>query len=208
MRKVRGLFVALLLLVPVFFQCDLFQLYLYDFDEFYFTSFYLPADTAYEDMLQEIEERAKEYQVELIYWDEAYHSAYRSEFDIYCSKEMQEIFRDEWKISQGDYKSFFTGNSSIRFHELKELPLETMEASPDSFYLVGDEEQLIDYRNSLYEKYNSRFPKLGYPGALQSAKREHLLLWLGMILIVCLTTVYQVMTEKKEFLNIEADAGK
>lgn len=63
MRKVRGLFVALLLLVPVFFQCDLFQLYLYDFDEFYFTSFYLPADTAYEDMLQEIEERAKEYQV-------------------------------------------------------------------------------------------------------------------------------------------------
>lgn len=198
-RKVRGLFVALLLLVPVFFQCDLFQLYLYDFDEFYFTSFYLPADTAYEDMLQEIEEQAKEYQVELIYWDEAYHSAYRSEFDIYCSKEMQEIFRDEWKISQGDYKSFFTGNSSIRFHELKELPLETMEASPDSFYLVGDEEQLIDYRNSLYEKYNSRFPKLGYPGALQSAEREHLLLWLGMILIVCLTTVYQVMKEKKEW---------
>ena len=70
MRKVRGLFIALLLLVPVFFQCDLFQLYLYDFDEFYFTSFYLPADTAYEDMLQEIEERAKEYQVELIYWRE------------------------------------------------------------------------------------------------------------------------------------------
>lgn len=199
MKKVRSLFIALLLLVPVFFQCDLFQLYLYDFDEFYFTSFYLPADTAYEDMLQEIEERAKEYQVELIYWDEAYRSAYRSQFDIYCSKEMQEIFRDEWKISGGDYKSFFTGNSSIRFHELKELPLETMEASPNSFYLVGDKDRLIEYRNSLYEKYNSRFPKLGYPGALQSAKREHLLLWLGMILIVCLTTVYQVMKEKKEW---------
>ena len=69
MKFVRYLFSGLLIALALSIACDLFQIYLYDFEDFWQTSFYVKDEIDTEHMKEQIFESAKEYGLEVIYID-------------------------------------------------------------------------------------------------------------------------------------------
>lgn len=176
---------------------EVFQGYLDQYNDFYETTFYLPDDISGDAMLEELTEIANKNSIYIFKICERDDNVFSSSIDIYADDDMLKILAADYGITQGIYKSLFSGETTIRSHGFYEISEELLK-SDKTYYLYGDEDDMIQFKRELVDTYAGSFPKDDGFNALESYRSILIVAWLFAIVIVVLITVYDAISQKKE----------
>lgn len=200
MRFVRYLFSGLLIALALSIACDLFQIYLYDFEDFWQTSFYVKEEIDTEHMKEQIFESAKEYGLEVIYIDKCIEGDYHTQIDIYCSKATEKMFAKDYQLTEGHYGSLFSGWADVSFHSIDELPREQMQKEPEGYFILGQTENAAAYKAGLVDLYGGSLPRPKERDSIQESVKRLVWIWLSVGIVIWLLTYYKTVRLRKEIL--------
>ncbi len=199
MNKVRFTISTLLLLIALIFTCDLYQIYIYSFEDFYNTSFYTQPEIETEDMLTDICRVSDKYDVQIFFIAKEIEGDFYTNVNVFCDMAVKEYLEKEYFIVEGTHKSLFSGSTSISYHEFMELDANNLKRNPDSFYLFGEREQVLGFKAELVDTYGGSLPKHEERDSRKDIQRDSALLWGVVISIILITTYYNVISAKKEY---------
>lgn len=189
---VVGIIMAICLALPG----EMFQLYLSNFDSgYYHTSFYLPKDVSQDEMNEEILSTAKKYDVMIMQIKKTTVNLMKTEIDIYADEETSDYIRKNYYIKSGTYNSFFAGETIVEVYDFNDS---SSNINGEEYALLGDEENLVNYKLELIEKYFGSIPKCSGADARTQYQRTYIAVWIMVILLCCLVTVYECASLKKE----------
>lgn len=200
MKPVRYIFCSLLIVAALCVQCDLFQIYLYAFDDFWQTSFYVKADIDTQQMKEQIFESAIDYGLEVIYIDKTIEGDYHTRVDIYCSAAVEEMFAREYQISAGSFGSLFSGQADVTFHSVDELTREQMAKEPEGYFLLGQTENANTYKAALVDTYGGSIPRPRERDSIRESLVSLFWIWLVVGILIWLQTYYKTVRIRKEIV--------
>ena len=178
MKSVRYIFSGLLIAVALLIGCDLFQIFLYDFEDFWQTSFYVQDGIGVEQMKEQIFDSAEKYGLEVIYIDKYIEGDYYTRIDVYCTPAAEEMFAREYQLSERHYGSLFSGESDVVFHTVEELSGERMQKEPEQYYILGCTENATAYKAELVDTYGGSLPRPKERDSMQEALKRLIWIWL------------------------------
>lgn len=200
MKPVRNIFCGLLIAVALCIQCDLFQIYLYSFDDFWQTSFYVKEDIDTQQMKEQIFESAKDYGLEVIYIDKAIEGDYHTRVDIYCSASAKKMFAGEYQLREGSFGSLFSGQADVAFHSVDELTREQMAKEPEGYFLLGQTENAYTYKAALVDTYGGSIPRPRERDSIRESLVRLFWIWLAVGILIWLPTYYKTVRIRKEIV--------
>ena len=120
---------------------------------------------------------------------------FSSKTTIYGTKGVESYLHHNSNIDEGEFQSIFLGNVSVEFKDLDEIEdISQMEV----YQVIGEADNITEFKVDLVNKYAGKFPQLGY------VDHENLFIivaiWgisLGLILLM---TLYEVALMKKEVM--------
>ncbi len=196
-KIIKFILIAVVLIIMSIIPGELYQGYLDQYNDFYETSFYLPDDISKADMLNELTETANKYDIYIFKICDEDINIYSSSIDIYANEEMLGILAGEYGIAEGRYNSIFSGETNINCYDFFDISDELLE-SDTKYYLYGDEEAMINFKEELVDKYAGSFPKNEGFNDLDSYRTILIAAWIFAIIVVILVTVYDAICHKKE----------
>lgn len=199
MHKLRFLFFTVLLFVAVAFNKELYQVYLYDFEDFSNTSFYASDEETALSMRHDIFETSREYNVELFFIDKIFQGDYCTKINIFASDDLATFLQEEYFLRPGVYQSFFSGSSEITYFPISELMPEIMMRNPEGYYLLGNMDDIYRYKNSFNDCYGGKIPSRKTRDSLKQAKRKLLWAWCAIGVLFALVQYYQLIKDRKTF---------
>lgn len=211
MKLVRYLFSGLLIAAALCISCDLFQIFLYAFDDFWQTSFYVKEEINTEQIKEQIFESAKGYGLEVIYIDKRIVGDYYTQVDIYCSNDAKEMFAKEYQLKEGHYGSLLSGWADIFFHPTKELDRELMIKDAEGYYLLGQTENAIEYKAALVDTYGGSMPRPKERDSIRESLVQLIWIWFAVGVLIWLLTYYKTVRIRKEIvvrLSLGESIGK
>lgn len=200
MKFIRYLFSGLLIAAALCIGCDIFQIFLYAFDDFWQTSFYVKEEISTEQMKEQIFESAKEYGLEVIYIDKHIEGDYFTQVDIYCSNTAEEMFAREYQLTEGHYGSLLSGWSDIFFHPTEELDRELMEKDPEGYFILGQTENAMEYKATLVDTYGGSLPRPKERDSVREALVQLSWIWFAVGILIWLLTYYKTVRIRKEIV--------
>lgn len=200
MRFFRYIGCALLIAGVLIISCDLFQIYLYDFEDFYQTSFYVQNSIDTETMKKQIYATAKDYDITVLYIDKIIEGNYSTHLNIYCDETTAEYLTKKYYLKQGIYKSAFSGSATIAFHPFSELTSDAMKRKPTGYYMLGSLENARACKASLVDTYGGSIPRPSDRNSRQEIIKKLLLIWLAAGGVILLLTLYRTVRLRKELL--------
>lgn len=146
-----------------------------------------------EEMLKDITTAAKEENLEVFVVDRKISTIYSENINIYATEGTANYLKESSSVQPGHYQSIFLGD--IQFEV---LPITTI---PDvnkfeKYYLIGDKENQIRFKQKLIDKYAGKFPQEGY-SAFYSAFNISVT-WVIILGLLLLITFYEVAQMRKE----------
>ncbi|MDE6749567.1 MAG: hypothetical protein K2K21_11005 [Lachnospiraceae bacterium] len=200
MKYIRYLFSGLLIAAALCIGCDIFQIFLYAFDDFWQTSFYVKEEISTEQMKEQIFESAEEYGIEVIYIDKHISGDYFTQVDIYCSNAAEEMFAREYQLKEGHYGSLLSGWSDIYFHPTEELERELMERDPEGYFILGQTENAMEYKAALVDTYGGSLPRPKERDSVREALVQLVWIWFAVGILIWLLTYYKTVRIRKEIV--------
>lgn len=200
MKPVRYIFCGLLIAAALCIQCDLFQIYLYAFDDFWQTSFYVKEDIDTQQMKEQIFESAKDYGLEVIYIDKTIKGDYHTWVDIYCSASAKKMFAGEYQLKEGSFGSLFSGQADVAFHSVDELTREQMAKEPEGYFLLGQTENAYTYKAALVDTYGGSIPRPRERDSIRESLVSLFWTWLAVGILIWLPTYYKTVRIRKEIV--------
>lgn len=165
------------------------------YTEFSHTTMYLQRDTTDEEMVKDTLDSAARNEVKVFTFISSPRSTFLTEFDIYGTSGVEAYINENSNIFEGSYTSLFLGNLRFTFHDIEDIP--EMENIHD-FYVIGSKEKVHQFKMDLINKYAGNHPKAG--DASNASRDTILSIWLLMISVILLLSVYDVVLQKKENL--------
>lgn len=209
MNKIKYLLCVILIFIAIVFDYEIYQNYMYAFEDFYTTSFYLPEETTQEEVVKQLTEMATKYQVELFFIENRSEGNFYTEVNLYCNKRVKNYLEEKYWIKEGMHKSIFSGSTKVHYYNFEKLSLEKMEQMPENYYLLGQRENICQYKSTLMEKYGGAEPQKEGRNSRKDACEEYLLLWMGVIVILLFFTLYQEKVLQKEaFIYVSMGTSK
>lgn len=196
-KLIKYFLITILLIIVSIIPGELFQGYLDQYNDFYETSFYLPNDVSGDEMLNELSKTANKYNIYIFKIYEKEKNAYSSSMEIYANYDMLKILSDDYGISQGIFKSLFSGKTIITSYSFSEISEELLQ-SDTKYYLYGNEDNMIHFKEELVDTYAGSFPKEEGFNDFESYKALLIVAWLFATIIVILLTAYDAIIQKKE----------
>lgn len=200
MKPVRYIFCGLLIAAALCIQCDLFQIYLYAFDDFWQTSFYVKEDIDTQQMKEQIFESAIDYGLEVIYIDKTIKGDYHTWVDIYCSASAKKMFAGEYQLKEGSFGSLFSGQADVTFHSVDELTREQMAKEPEGYFLLGQTENANTYKAALVDTYGGSIPRPRERDSIRESLVSLFWIWLVVGILIWLQTYYKTVRIRKEIV--------
>ncbi|MBD5489719.1 MAG: hypothetical protein HDR13_13175 [Lachnospiraceae bacterium] len=200
MKSVRYIFSGLLIAAALLIGCDLFQIFLYDFEDFWQTSFYVQDGIGVEQMKEQIFDSAEKYELEVIYIDKYIEGDYYTRIDVYCTPAAEEMFAREYQLSEGHYGSLFSGESDVVFHTVEELSGERMQKEPEQYYILGCTENATAYKAELVDTYGGSLPRPKERDSMQEALKRLIWIWLVVGILIWIQTYYKTIQIRKEIV--------
>lgn len=209
MRKIKYLLCTILILIAIIFDYELYQNYMYAFEDFYTTSFYKPQDMKVESMLKELTDQASKYQVKLFYIQNSSQGDFLTEITVYCDQEVREYLEKDYWIEAGVHKSLFSGTTKVSYCDFQKLSQQQIEQAPEAYYLLGEENNIYEYKGALVDTYGGSLPLKDGRDSRKDVCEEYLLLWAGVIVLILLFTQYQAKIIQKEiFIRMSLGTSK
>lgn len=200
MKYFRYLFVIILIVSALIFGNELFQVYLFDFEDFSNVSFYLQDDISFEDMKTDIFSSASEYDVEVFFVEKNVNGDYYTEINIYSNDFIRQYLQERYYLSPGEKTSLFSGTSKISFFDTSQLSFNTMLKHPNGYYLLGNMEDIYKYKNSFSDIYGGKIPSSPRKSSVNQAGIKLLWIWMAVGLLIFISSYCYVVKERKEIV--------
>ena len=144
MKKIKLFVMFLLLIVILVFGSELYQNHLDSFTEG--LSFFHFASNNKADWYSKVVRLAEDNNCSIFSFDQTNESMLKTVVTVYASKNSQKEVTHQCRIEPGEFKSLFSGITTVEFKELYSNP-----ATEGEFYLIGDEED-IKLMNEAYRR--------------------------------------------------------
>lgn len=159
------------------------------------TTMFLQENTTSKEMLTDIEEAAKNNNLDVFFFVKSTKSASLTEYTIYGTSGVEEFFNKNKHIYDQKYRSIFLGEVVFSFHELNSKEIMN---DVNDFYINGDFESAKKFKRSLIDKYAGNFPNKGYEST--DIRNTIISVWLLLLLVTLLLSYYDTIFQKKESL--------
>lgn len=160
--KLIKFFTGVLLIFIVFIFIG--EIYVWNLDtfetEYKYVTFYLQENTTKLEMVNDIYNAANKEKVDVFVVDKKVNSLYSENIKIYgTSAEVKDYLANNSEVKEGEFESIFIGNVKVEFCDWTEIP---DISKVEYYYVIGSDENIINFKKSLVDKYAGRFPKEGY----------------------------------------------
>lgn len=187
----------LLFFITLVFVGELYVWNLESFEtEFKVVTFYLQENTTKSEMMLDISKAAKKEKVEVFVVNKEVTSLFSEDINIYgTSGDIEKHLAQKAEVKAGNYESIFLGTVTVEFNEWEKIPDIDKVVN---YYVIGNDENIINFKKSLVDKYAGRFPKDGYQTI--DSKLSIGLVWMCVTLFLLLLTLYEVANLKKSII--------
>lgn len=165
------------------------------YTEFDHTTMYLQPNIMEEEMINDILDSANHSKVEVFTFIRSPRSTFLTEYDIYGSPGVEEYINKNLNIYEKKYTSLFLGQLTFTFNDIKNIS--GIDKIHD-FYVIGNNEQVHQFKMELIDKYAGNHPQEGYVS--NESEKNTIAIWLLMISIILALSFYDVILQKKENL--------
>lgn len=203
MKKIKMLISVLILMFCVGMIGEVYQNYLIVIeDEFYVTTFYMQPDTQSDKMLEDIYEAAKQNNVSVFKIQHMVKNEFQTQLMIYADKDTKHILEKSYFLQEGDFKSLFSGRTTIKYVDYFSAKSEYVE-NDQKYYLIGDRTGMTNMKEELVERYAGSFPKAGSETNRSHMKNMLYLTWMiGLFVIVLLSLFDSIFQSKENMVRI------
>ncbi len=118
-----------------------------------------------------------------------------SERRIYGTAGADEYIQDHFQIHEKSYPSLLSGTKNVVFHPLEDLIDHEDLTNISQYYLIGDKDDIYNFKDSLNGIYAGNFPQEGYDS---SGKVNIFLIWFLISIMLLFLSYYDVILQKKE----------
>ncbi len=194
MKKAKYILSLILFSIVLTFIGETYAWHLVSFETKYdYVTMYKDLEVPQEDMIRDIKNVAKEENLEVFVVSREILNIFSENIKIYGTKGTANHLEVDSFIQPGDYQSIFLGDFN---YEVLPLANITDINNFDKYYLIGDKENKIHFKQKLVDKYGGRFPQEGYV-ALNSVLNISVV-WSIIICLLLLITLYEVAQMRKE----------
>ena len=197
MKNIKQLIFILLMILCIGLPCEFYQNYLDSFNDFVYTTFYCPENIEYNNMISDISAKAEKHSIMIFKIRTQIHTIFLSEIDIYADNKCVEYLNNEYNIFSGTFGSIVSGKTKINFHGFSEIPESLVTEEPE-FQLVGDMENMRNFKSELIDTYAGSFPKYDGYDSRKDSRTLVLTIWILAIILTCFFTLYETFSLKKE----------
>ncbi len=197
MKNIKRLIFILLMMLCIGLPCEFYQNYLDRFNDFAQTTFYCPENIEFNTMISDISQKAKEHNIMIFKIRTQIHTIFLSEIDVYADDDSVEYLKNEYNICSGTFRSIVSGKTKINYHEFSEIP-ESLATEEPEFQLVGDMENMRNFKSELINTYAGSFPKYDGYDSRKDSRTLVLTVWILAIILTCFFTLYETFSLKKE----------
>ena len=199
MKTIKCLILSFLLLIGVLSSGEIYQYYLDDFSDAYTAGFVLPDnDTANKNtMISDIESAAISNHVYVFLLEESVSNVTDKIYHVYCSENTKEYLSRHYCISEGTFKSFICGSTSIFFHDIFSAPDEFFTVQNTEFHISGSLTDARNFKSALVNQYYGGFPQENYSNK-NDAKSFLYAIWFVVLLLAVCVMMYFVLFRQKE----------
>lgn len=198
MKAIKYIIIIFVLLFCTGITSEVYQNYLYVLnDEFYSTTFYLQRDTLAKNMLNDIQQCADEHNLYVFMIDKKSLSSHKTIIDIYANEQTTEVLDKEYMIRAGSFRSFFCGTTLINISNFDLIEQSLLEMN-NTFYLIGNKEDMDSFKVDLVVKYAGSFPQEGGMHNLQYMKQMISVVWLIALFLIIFMTFYEISCQERE----------
>jgi putative ABC transport system permease protein len=175
------------------------EIYVWHVDSFESTytdvTFYLQKETSQEQMIQDIYHAADKNNVEVFTVGHEIKNIFSTSRIIYGTEGVKSHLNTHSEIKPGTFQSIFLGNVKVEFKSLAEIE----DISQIELYqVIGEKDDIIEFKRTLVNQYAGRFPKEG------TNSHENLFIviavWSVSLIFLLLMTLYEVALMKKEVM--------
>lgn len=197
MKRIKFIVFSILAVILFFYNSENFQDYIREFENGNdFVTFYAPAETTSEEMLNDLSRAADESNISFFITDYVNLSTFSSKKTIYySSQDVIDYINSTYYISDGNYKSIIGGKTEVKFESINNIENLT---TYNCFWLIGSREEQRDFKNKLIVKYGGSIPREGfsYDGILQNSIKMCIILFVISLFI----SLFQIISYRKEAL--------
>ena len=198
MKKNKLIIFGLLFFIGMLFSNEMYIQYLSYLDSnYYYVSFY-PEDGQEMEMLEEIEQKAIEHDLQIFFLVEETKSIRNQQFEIYASDRVREYLEKEEQIYENKQGSLFSGNVTVKYRAYYDLGAETIHKYPESFKLIGEYNDMYSFKQELVDEYAGGFPHFDGYNSLRDIQGMVCTIWMIIALVILLVEYYFISLEKKE----------
>lgn len=196
MKKIKYIISGLLIAAVFGIIGELYVWHMENFESAYtYVTMYSQKNVSQEEMVEDIYNAAAKTNVEVFTVSREVENIFSSKTTIYGTKGVESYLHHNSNIDEGEFQSIFLGNVSVEFKDLDEIEdISQMEV----YQVIGEADNITEFKVDLVNKYAGKFPQLGY------VDHENLFIivaiWgisLGLILLM---TLYEVALMKKEVM--------
>lgn len=203
MKKIKFIISFILILLGFFITGESYQLYLDNFEtSSYSTTLFLngsPNNTE-QKMVEDITKASEQNSVQVFTIVSDVKSMLLSERRIYGTTGIDKYIQDHYQIQEKSYPSLLSGTKKVVFHPLEDLVNNEDLASISQYYLIGDKDDILNFKDSLNGVYAGNFPQEGYDS---SGKVNIFFVWFLISIVLLFLSYYDIILQKKEsFIRI------
>ncbi len=198
-RSIKYFLFDLIILLVVFAGNELYQLYLYDFEDFPQTSFYVQENIPTDEMREDIFSADEKFDLEVMYIEKVVQGDYYTRVNIYSSPTAKEILESKYHIHEGTCKGLFSGKSEVFFNEDDSLPDETMKKNGEGYFIIGSIDSAREYKRYFNDKYGGNIPFGGDRDSVREIILKYVFIWVSAVVVLTIVSYYSACRLRKEF---------
>lgn len=196
MKKIKYIISGLLIAAVFGIIGELYVWHMENFESAYtYVTMYSQKNVLQEEMVEDIYNTAAKTNVEVFTVSREVENIFSSKTTIYGTKGVESYLHHNSNIDEGEFQSIFLGNVSVEFKDLDEIEdISQMEV----YQVIGEADNITEFKVDLVNKYAGKFPQLGY------VDHENLFIivaiWGISLVLILLMTLYEVALMKKEVM--------
>lgn len=196
MKKIKYIFVIVLMLIVFSFIGESYIYYLENFnDDFYSTTMSKPDHKSDIEMKVDIEKSARDNDVDVFVVKKDIKSNIDVDLSIYGTTGVQKKLEDNLSMYEEKYNSMFLGNVTINYNNINEI---TIMNDFNDYYLIGSKKNVKAFKVELINIYGGNHPVQGMD--IKQSSRNILFVWLIIYIVILLFTYHDIIFQKKELL--------
>lgn len=163
--------------------------------EYKYMTFYPQKSISQSEMISDIFNAAQKEKIEVFVVERNIKSMLDIEINIYGTAGVEKQIKTNSEIVLGEFNSIFLGKYSVKIFPLEDI---SDISNVETYYAIGNKDNIIQFKQNLVDKYAGAFPKDGY--SLFNSKFNIAMVWSCIFFLFILLTLYNLALMKKEII--------